>query len=368
MYPHYRAPVLRALSESKRYKFQFWGSHDPIEGIECFAGDEFVEIRPLRTTRIGRGFLVSGIFVGLLQDDPKVVILLGNPNIPQTWLGAIMARVLGKTVLFWGHGWLKRESKPKALFRNLYFSLANGVLVYGDNARQLAADTGFRPDKIFSIYNSLDWRTASHHYEEIERRGVAVSSMPIGFNEVPLLICTARLTRLCRFDLLLDAMALLRSDGFETRLCLVGEGPERSALEKQAKTLALDVSFLGAIYDEQILAELLYSADATVSPGKIGLTAIHSLSYGTPVVTHSDLSDQMPEVEAIVEGTTGAYFAKGDVNDLARAIRKITQSEVPRGDTRKICRSMVSDRYTPERQRDLIEAAIDFVLKVKDNQ
>ena len=38
-----------------------------------------------------------------------------------------------------------------------------------------------------------------------------------------------------------------------------------------------------------------------VSPGNVGLTAIHSLTYGTPVLTHDNFNFQMPEAEAIEE-------------------------------------------------------------------
>ncbi len=354
--------MLRALSDSERYEFRFWGSHQPVEGIEPFGGDEAVIVNPLRISQRKRGFSVHGIITGILHDRPKVVILLGNPNIPQTWLAAIVSRLLGIKVLFWSHGWLKREPRLKAAIRNVYFSLADAVLVYGDRAKRLAAVTGFQPDKVFPIYNSLDWRKSSNIYAEIRKMCANDPQKMRGSNYVPLLICTARLTRLCRFDLLLDAMALMKKDGLESQLYLVGDGPERAALESQATRLRLDVRFLGAIYEEEVLARLIYHADVTVSPGKVGLTAIHSLSYGTPVVTHSDLSEQMPEVESIIEGQTGAFFIKNDVGDLARAIQTIIQSEKPREETREICRTMVRGRYTPEIQRELIEAAIDSVL------
>lgn len=363
MFPHYRAPVLRALTESRRFDFRFWGSHAPVDGIESFAGDETVTINPLRTVRTARGFNVSGMMAGMLRDRPRVVIILGNPNIPQTWLAAVFARAQGIKVLFWAHGWLRGESLLKSIIRNIYFSLGHGVLVYGDRARVLAQKSGYNPEKVFPIYNSLDWELASQLYGELDAVDDCSARRYLGVAEnVPLLICTARLTKLCRFDLLLDAMFVLKGDGLDTALFLVGEGPERAALEERASRLGLDVRFLGAIYDERLLAGLLYSADVTVSPGKVGLTAMHSLTYGTPVVTHSDLDEQMPEVEAIVEGKTGTFFRRGDVDDLAAAIRRIVSSPTHRHTVRQYCREIMSARYTPERQRNFIEQSIECVL------
>jgi glycosyltransferase involved in cell wall biosynthesis len=363
MFPHYRAPVLRALARSKLFDFRFWGSHEPVDGIKSFSGDEAVAIKPLRTVRTSRGFNVYGMMGAILYDRPEVVIILGNPNIVQTWYAAIFARARGVKVLFWAHGWLKQESFLKSKVRNLYFAISHGVLVYGDRARVLAKSSGYNADKVFPIYNSLEWDLASKLYNDLDAVGGAASVNNLDVHDgVPLLICTARLTQICRFDLLLDAMSLLRQDGMNTALILVGDGPERAALEAQAIRLELDVKFLGAIYDEQRLAELLYSADVTVSPGKVGLTAMHSLTYGTPVVTHSDLDEQMPEVEAIVEGKTGAFFRRGDVDDLAAAIHRVVRSSTPRHAVRQYCRESMSARYTPERQRQFIEQSVERVL------
>ena len=55
------------------------------------------------------------------------------------------------------------------------------------------------------------------------------------------------------------------------------------------------------------LLKNLYFILHFVSPGNVGLTAIHSLSYGTPVLTHNNFNNQMPEVESIQPGFNG-YF------------------------------------------------------------
>lgn len=363
MFPHYRAPVLRALAASQRYRFSFWGSLNAVEGIEPFVGDEQVTIRPLKTKVIGGRFHVSGIGRGLFEERPDVLILLGNPNIAQTWTAAIVARAMGKKVLFWAHGWLKPEGRMKAFVRNLYFGLGHGVLVYGDRAKVLAASTGFDPRKVFPIYNSLDWDVAEPLFRALEKSSTSALRQAAGFpQDRPVLICTARLTPLCRFDLLLEAMAILQAKGTATTLILVGDGPERASLEARAEELALDVRFLGALYDEAKLSRLIYLADMTVSPGKVGLTAMHSLTYGTPVVTHSDLDQQMPEVEAVVEGETGAFFERDNEVDLAQAIERMLADPRPRTTIRQRCRQAMVARYTPAAQRTLIENALDTVL------
>lgn len=358
MFPHYRAPVLSALSKSTMFDFSFWAGVDDIEGIKVFRGSDTVAINPLSTLRRGSSLELMNFWKPLIALRPSTVILIGNPNLITTWFAAVLARLMGSKVLFWTHGWLKPETRLKAKLRNLYFSLADKVLVYGDRAVSLAGKSGFNPEKVTPIYNSLDWEAADQHFHRLERQNLREDRSP----RPTKIVCTARITKHCRFDLLIQAADILRKEGTETQITLVGDGPERATLENLAKSLGTNVEFLGAIYDESVIADIIYNADITVSPGKVGLTAMHSLSYGTPVITHGDLDQQMPEVEAIVPGVTGDFFQADNSVDLARKIKAWIETPRSRKELRRSCRQVMIERYTPESQRTRIEHAIESVL------
>ncbi len=358
MFPHYRAPVLTALSQSTVFDFSFWAGVDDIEGIKVFRGNETVSINPLSTLRRGASLELLNFWKPLIELRPSIVILIGNPNLITTWLAAVLARLMGSKVLFWTHGWLKPESRLKAKLRNLYFSLADKVLVYGDRAVSLAGKSGFDRDKVVPIYNSLNWEAADLNFHRLEQDAPREASSPAPTQ----IVCIARITEHCRFDLLIKAASLLQKEGVPIRITLVGDGPERSSLEALAESLGVDLQCLGAIYDESVIADTLYHADITVSPGKVGLTAMHSLSYGTPVITHGDLDQQMPEVEAIIPGVTGDFFAVGNADDLAAKIKAWILTPRSRESLRQSCRQIMIDRYTPESQRNRIEHAIESVL------
>lgn len=360
---------MRALAASKKFEFQFWGSHKPVSGIPAFSGDQEVQVNEIAFTPTGSGGHFSGLYRAVSGRNASSVVLIGNPNYVQTWFAAILAKFLRKKVFFWTHGWLKRENSIKAALRNAYFNLADGVLVYGDRAADLAEATGFKRNKIYAIYNSLDFNKNEAIFATLEAKYKSQNDVDVGrksitdWPDLPIIICTARLTPICRFDLLLEAMAALEHKGTPCTLLLVGDGPERSRLEDLAKKLCVKVRFLGAIYDEMTLAPLIYLSDVTISPGKVGLTAMHSLGYGTPVITHGDMDAQMPEVEAIVPGENGDFFEAGSAEGLAAAIEKWIYTERDRADLRKKCRAPIIDRYNPATQRELIEAALEAVAK-----
>jgi hypothetical protein len=80
------------------------------------------------------------------------------------------------------------------------------------------------------------------------------------------------------------------------------------------------------------------------------LTAIHSLSYGTPVITHNDFANQMPEYEIIEDGITGTFFTKGNSNSLADAIHNWFSKNPDSNLKRQRCRMKIDQYYNPEYQ------------------
>ena len=367
MWPHYREAVALAMDRSERIAYSFYGSGTPYQGIE--------HIEPARLNRFvkapfrlrGRWLWQPAAVRAARSGTYDAIIYLGDPNFASTWIGALIGRARGIPVLFWAHGWLRREHGLRKRLRHLFYSIADRLLVYAERGKRLGIEAGYRADRITVVYNSLDVARADAIVESIEA-GALDAARPqnlFGHPERPLIICTARLTDKCRFDLLLDAAKRLAGREMPVNILLVGDGPERPVLEEQARRDGLDVHFYGACYDEAVIGPLIYHADLTVSPGKIGLTAMHSLMYGTPAITHDDLDAQMPEVEAIEAGATGDFFTRGDAASLADTIERWLRSAPPRRLVREAARAMIHDKWNPQMQADIIEAATIKVIGAK---
>ncbi len=109
-----------------------------------------------------------------------------------------------------------------------------------------------------------------------------------------LLVHCGRLSVEKRVDRSIDAVAVLCGAGIEVRLIIVGDGPLRARLQRQAARLPIE--FTGFISDRHTVAELLASADVALAPGPhetFGLAALESLACGTPAVVSrtSDLGE-----------------------------------------------------------------------------
>jgi glycosyltransferase involved in cell wall biosynthesis len=358
-FPHYRAPIFDAMSHCASYEYTFY--YDPV-GIE----DSIISGAPAEnhhslTLRKWRGFMWQTEAIALAR-NPKFdgFIFLGNPFILSTWVAAIVARRKGKPVFFWTHGWLRHATGTKAWLRRRFYRLADGLLVYGARARTLGQAEGFDPGSIHVINNSLDYAAQKQARQAVlANPDAAGDELP----DKPFFLAVSRLIESVALDKAVEAMARLTSDA---ALVVVGAGPKREALEAQAEALGVDVRFTGAIYEEARLARLFLGACAVVSPGKVGLLAMHALAYGAPVITHNDLDRQMPEVEAIDPGHTGAFFRYGDVDDLARQMTMFLQySPKTRAADRTAAIARIEECYTPEAQVTYITAALDTIMRKK---
>lgn len=359
-WPHYREPVMRAMDCSRSIAYDFYGSGEALEGVlhaDPRAVSRFVPA-PFRRWRnlVWQPGAVRAATTGRYQ----ALILFADPNFASTWMAAAIARLRGRPVLFWGHGWLRSEGKAKRIVRGAYFALSHRLLVYAERGLRLGVEAGFAAERITVVYNSLDVARADALIAAIENGDLAPERPQAFFADParPLLICTARLTAKCRFDLLLQAAAALAAQGRPVNVLLVGDGPERACLEAMDKALGVEAHFLGACHDEAVVGPMIYHADLTISPGKIGLTAMHSLMYGTPAITHGDFDAQMPEVEAIEAGVTGAFFRRDDADDLAATIADWLDRAPPRDQVRTAARAAIHAKWTPQVQARIIEQAV----------
>jgi glycosyltransferase involved in cell wall biosynthesis len=293
------------------------------------------------------------------RSDLHAVVFLGNANWLSTWFAALVARLTGKRVLFWTHGWVRWDKGVKAIVRRSFYRLAHGLLLYGNWARLIGLAEGFPSDKLYVIYNSLDYEAQKAARASVtEQQLLEIRRNYCSHPDTSLLIFTGRLTKNCQLNLLVEAMAILKREGTNTTLLLVGDGPERGRLAQRAQELGLHIHFYGSCYDENTLAGLIMAANVMVSPGKVGLTALHSLVYGTPVISHGDAEYQMPEFEAIVQGKTGDLFKRDDLGDLAAVIKKWVTLPWPCEAVRQECHTAIERFYNPDFQKTTINRAV----------
>jgi 1,2-diacylglycerol 3-alpha-glucosyltransferase len=361
IFPHYRGALVRELLASQVAEFSFFADAQdgrgriPTLDLQSTGKFQRTQVLWLPGGLLWQAEVVKQTLFGRYD----TFILHGDSRWLTSWIGALLARARGKRVLFWTHGWTRMDRGIKRWVRNSLYRMAHGLLLYGERARDIGIALGFDGRTLYVMYNSLDFDQQQKHRAAIsDLETLVLRRQLFGSHEIPVVLASARLTERKRFDLLIGAARLLIRANKPVHLLIVGDGPERRRLETQARNEGVRAVFVGACYDEQQMARYFACANVTASPGDVGLTCMHSLAYGTPVITHDDADDQMPEWEAIVPGVTGELFRKGSTEDLARAIRNWTASSEAGDDVRARCIAAIRDRYHPSVQRQSIERAL----------
>jgi glycosyltransferase involved in cell wall biosynthesis len=205
-------------------------------------------------------------------------------------------------------------------------------------AAQVVAE-GLRADRVVVIPNGIDmarYRAAPHR----PARRVVTS--------------VANLRREKGHDVLIAAAARVMRAHPDVVFHLVGGGPMRDALERQARDLGVAeaVRFLGHRED---VPQLLYDSDVFVLPSlseAFPNGVVEAMAAGLPVVA-SEVGG-IPEL--ITNGGTGMLVPPGDPQELATAIIRLLSDPAAASALSTAARATIERRYSFDRMVAAFEA------------
>lgn len=366
-FPSYRKSIWENLLYNKKNNVIFY--FDPVqnEGINVekifFSKsnelkNSFNEIKNFYF--LGRVIWQSKIIKECLSTSFNQAIFLGDMNILSTWISLLICRFRNKKTILWSHGFYGNESQIKRVLRILFYSIGNKYLLYEQRGKKLMIKAGFDSSNIFVVYNSLDYYTQKNYFENYEKNNIKKKHGFFKDSNLKTILFLGRLTPTKKIDLLIKSINKLNFKEVSYNLLIVGEGPQRSILEKISKK-GIELGFIhfyGETYEESKLSDLIYSSDLMISPGNTGLNAVHALSYGTPVGTHKNFDKQMPESAIVEENITGFFFKENDINDLSLKI-DAWFSKFNNNSTRAERRKIIDQKYNPEFQIKVIQKALN---------
>ena len=274
--PDYRVPFFDLLARSCS------------DGMSLCAGlprrDEGISNGQLKTAKYVAAqnvHLFSGSFylcyqrglIGWLADwNPDALIVEANPRYLATSTVVRWMQARGRRVLGWGLG-APPLSGPLAGFRQArrikFLSQFDALIAYSQRGADEYAALGFPREKIFVAPNAVAPKP--------------LSPFPVRPSKIecPTVLFVGRLQSRKRVDFLLRACAEML--GPKPRLIIIGDGPERQALESLAKQVYPSAQFIGAKRGEE-LKPYLTEADLFVLPGTGGLAVQEAMSYGLPII------------------------------------------------------------------------------------
>lgn len=362
----YRVPVFRELARRPGIDLRVvYGSVKGLENVDA-EGFEAVPTHRWQPSLFGRGLVFNRAeWTYATRRYSDVIVLQWTPRSMSLLPALFRARAGGIPRILWGHGYAKDERGRRRGARKCLARWASAIVFYEPSTRDAFIQDGWDAEKMFVALNSLDnaqmdearqcWLARPDQLDKFRHEHKIDSGSVILF--------VSRLDPDNRVDLLVKATAALAQEIPGLKTVIIGNGPEeKTRLEALVSETgaAGSVIFQNGIYDELKLAPWFMSADVFCYPANVGLSLIHALWYGLPVVTTSNMAVQNPEVVALENGVNGLTYEHGSVESLVAALRNILTNDNLRTSMSQAARRSVEDKFTISRMVDGLEAAIRY--------
>jgi glycosyltransferase involved in cell wall biosynthesis len=259
------------------------------------------------------------------------------------------------------HTTLLRSLKERAqmlLYRPL-FNRSDRLIYVCESQRAHWRGEGIRPARDEVIHNGIDTAhyTESHTSEELRalRRSLGVHD-----EDYLIGLCSVFRPEKAHADLL-AAISRLRAHRFPAKGLLIGDGPQRAAIERAAGRLGLgqhvvitglrdDVRpFIGSC---DVMTLVSHSVEA------FSLAALESMSLGKPMV----MSNVGGATELVTHGEQGFIYQPGDIEALTTHLQSLTDRPL-RERLGRAAALRVRERFTVQAMTDRFADCIDGLLE-----
>jgi len=230
--------------------------------------------------------------------------------------------------------------------------------------------------------NSAAAKRAAELVDEADRPKVALvpHGLPLGRYPFrcerpegqPLILGVGRLVEKKGFAHLVEAVAMLRRRGRPARCWLIGDGPERKAIERQTAQLAVgDAVELKGWLSQEELTKAYGQAAALVAPSVVardgdmdGLpnVVVEAAAVGVPLVT-TDVGG-LPDL--VRDGETGLVAKPGDAADLAAKLDAVLGEPAAASARARRARELVEARHDEAKTIPQLLAALGIPQREPD--
>jgi L-malate glycosyltransferase len=235
----------------------------------------------------------------------------------------------------------------KQILKTFNMDIPLVTTLHGTDITLVGQDSSFEPVVTFSINSSDGVSTVSESLKrdtldsfKIERPIVVIPNFvdlnrfkrqekqhfknAICTHNEKLLVHTSNFRKVKRIQDVIQVFYKVRQE-IPAKLLLVGDGPERNAMEELCRELGCweDVRFLGKI---DAVEEVLSLADLFIMPSEkesFGLAALEAMACEVPVVSSN--TGGIPELN--IHGVSGFNSEVGDVEDMAKNALFILKDE-----------------------------------------
>jgi glycosyltransferase involved in cell wall biosynthesis len=284
-----------------------WASELDAAGVEIVA------------LRRRSGFHPSlGLRIARLARDRELNVLHCHQYSSFVYGGIATLRRPSLRLVYTEHGRLSDAppSRKRRLVNPVLSLLPGPVVAVSNDLREHLVESGFWRRRVGVFYNGIEPGLATDDAtRQLVRRslGLADSSFVIG--------TVARLDPVKDLRMLIEAFHGLLNEHRDIRLLVVGDGPEREALEQAARALGCvdAVAFMGHRDDaRRVLSALDVYVNCSVTEG-MSVTILEAMAAGLPVVATRVGGNP----ELVEDGLSGVLVPSRSASSLRAALESL---------------------------------------------
>ena len=216
---------------------------------------------------------------------------------------------------------MPRRKRLRNRWYRRWMERARGIIVDGEDIRKELAGHGINPARVRVMYAAID--TSRYHPDvSTEPFWDLLRQQGVERHQGPLLVYCGRLLFMNRPQDFLEILAQVP----EAWGVVLGDGPDRQALEAKAQKMGNRITFVGE-QPEGILASAFRAADLCLFPlsasiAGISLVVPKAMACGAGVSTNAgaDLS------HLVVPGQNGLLCSEGNITEWVKATRQLIES------------------------------------------
>lgn len=299
-YSHYRKDLFDSLVSDENVNFQLFYGLNSSDFIKQFGLSQLKNIYFKEHLIWQRG----AVSIFLKSKPNSKFILTGEVTILSNWLICLFAKFSSKKVFLHSHGFTFRENHFLRLVRFSFYKLSSGMLLY--DSFQLRYIRKYYGIKSISINNSV-------FYDDLKE----LRNQIIWNNKSSEILYIGRIIAGKNLEWLIEAIS-------NTRYTLKFIGPGSDVYFNELKLLSarhkVSLVILSELYNNRALLEHTNNSICMVLPGNCGLSGLHSIQLGLPVVTHSYRQLQTPEFNYIIEGINGYLYKYNERESFLKCI------------------------------------------------
>lgn len=278
----------------------------------------------------GKYSFMPGIIWYILKNKPDAVLALNNVSFITEYVVCLLCKLVNIKFVWWTHAYDHKKksngflAKMKEQYVLFFLKKGSSIITFSENGREYLISKKINPAKIFTAANTINTDDVIQTKNKFSNDKILIKQK-FGFDlKDKIVLFTGRLTKEKKIDHLIKAVHLLKND-FQNnlKLIIIGDGIEKENLKKISTNLNLEnISFLGEIYDEEILAQWFLISDVYVMPAYVGLGIIHAFCYDLPIITEVD-ENHGPEIQYLKHGLNGFQVKENNIEELSEKMKEL---------------------------------------------